>query len=478
MSTFHGLEMAKKALFTQQSAIHTTGHNISNANTEGYSRQRVNFEASSPYPPASRNRPQIPGQIGTGVEAGSVERIRNQYLDVQYRGENGKAGFWEAKAGALSRMENILNEPSETGLAHSMDQFWQSLQDLSVNPENTGARRVVMERGEAVAETFRYLSDSISGVRDDLRHEMETTVDRVNSLASQIHEINQQVKQSETHGYTANDMYDRRDKLIDELSGILDISVSYDNSHASSKIADGIVSIDIKGNNGASLKLLEDGKDPANLSLKETEGGSMQVTVGGEPLGMNGSSGSLSGMIKAHDEDARNLLVALDNMAAGFVSEFNQVHKAGTDLEGEQGGSFFEISDGTASSIKVALGDPNKIAAGLNGTAGDGANARNLADVFDRKLEGLDNKSVKGFYEAEIGKLGVEAQEANRMAENTDVLRSQVENQRMSVSGVSLDEEMSNMIKFQHAYNAAARSMTVTDELLDRIINNMGLAGR
>src|SRR5690606_9711793 len=220
MSTFGGLEMAKQALFAQQSALYTTGHNIANANTEGYSRQRVNFETATPYPAGSRNRPQIPGQIGTGVEVGDIQRIRDQYLDMQFRGENSKVGYWETRAGALARMENLLNEPSDSGLSAVLDQFWQSLQDLSVNPENSGARSVVVERGQTLAETFNYLSDSLHAIRKDLEQEIDVTIKDVNSLLKQIHNINVQVSELEPHGYVANDLYDRRDKLIDELSSI------------------------------------------------------------------------------------------------------------------------------------------------------------------------------------------------------------------------------------------------------------------
>src|SRR5699024_2242255 len=153
MSTFHGLEMARQALFAQQSALYTTGHNISNANTDGYSRQRVNFETTSPFPAPSRVQPQIAGQKGTGVDIGSIQRIRDHFLDVQYRNENGKLGYWETKSEALKRMENLLNEPTDEGLAAVMNEFWQSLNDLAVNPDNTGARSVVAQRGLAVAET-------------------------------------------------------------------------------------------------------------------------------------------------------------------------------------------------------------------------------------------------------------------------------------------------------------------------------------
>ncbi|WP_156288311.1 flagellar hook-associated protein FlgK [Oceanobacillus salinisoli] len=493
MSTFRGLEMAKQALFTQQSALHTTGHNIANANTEGYTRQRVNFESSLPSPNASRNREQIPGQLGTGVQAGSIERIRNQFLDEQFRSENSKSGYWESRSEALSRMEKLLNEPSETGLSASMDQFWQSLQDLSVNPENSGARSVVLQRGEALTDTFNYLSDSLSNIRGDLKNEIEVTLKDANTILTEIDKINQEVRKLETHGYTANDLYDKRDLLLDELSNIVNIEVTYNNSHSSSKTADGVATVTMVDDTGNSIVKLINGEDDTVNKFTETDLFSdvnhldvfSNMVIGDTEVPLNNllaSSGSLSGLIESFgytldgdvaEGDYPSFMSRLDTIAYEFVNTFNEVH-------GEE--PFFgftsEMTDfnGAAGLINVALNDPEKINAGEQ--KGNGENALKLAEVITEPMENLDDTSMKRFYESVIGDLGVIAEHANRMTENTTILKSQVENQRMSVSSVSLDEEMTNMLKFQHAYNAAARSMTATDELLDRVINNMGLVGR
>src|SRR5690625_390149 len=160
MSTFHGLEMAKQTLFAQQSALYTTGHNIANAHTPGYSRQRVNFQAARPFPVPAMNRPDIPGQIGTGVEISAVQRVRHAFLDAQFRSENSRFNHWDTKANALTRMERLLNEPSDTGLSKTMDLFWQSLQDLATHPDQPGARSVVAERGQSMTDTFNYLAKS------------------------------------------------------------------------------------------------------------------------------------------------------------------------------------------------------------------------------------------------------------------------------------------------------------------------------
>ncbi|QKY69942.1 flagellar hook-associated protein FlgK [Lentibacillus sp. CBA3610] len=507
MSTFHGLEMAKQALFAQQSALYTTGHNISNANTEGYTRQRVNFETASPFPPASRNRPEMAGQMGTGVETGTVQRIRNQFLDHQFRAENSASGYWETKADALSRMESLMNEPSETGLSETMDQFWQSLQDLSVNPEDSGARTVVGQRGQAAAETFNYFSDSLSTIRSDLRKQIDHKVDNANSILEQINDINGQVKNVETHGQLANDLYDKRDRLIDELSGIVNINVEHtESSDSASDIADGLVTIKLADDNGNALEdsvLVNGNLENGNLAFNDISVGYSEenyqavtdITVNGEDIQVASfaSTGALKGLIESYgyagedgetQGDYPEMRDNLDTMAAAFADAFNRIHTDGEHLKGEQEAEpFFQIEPGQSAAAGITvneaiLNDPDLIAASNGSGAGDGGNASDLADVFDEPLDTLDNTSVNGFYESIIGDMGVKAQEANRMTGNTGVLKSQVEQQRMSVSSVSLDEEMSNMIKFQHAYNAAARSMTAVDEMVDRVINNMGLVGR
>lgn len=503
MSTFHGLEMAKQALFAQQSALYTTGNNISNANTKGYSRQRVNFETQSPYPTASRNRPEIPGQMGTGVKVGSIERVRDEFLDVQFRGENSKKGYWETKSKALARMENIMNETTDRGLSKSMSLFWDSLQDLATNPTNSGARSVVVERGVALADTFNHISKSLENVRSDLKSEIESTENHVNSLLNQINNINKQVKEIEPHGYLPNDLYDERDRLIDELSGILNIEVTYEgNGEGSLGTAEGVATITLVGESGQSLDVkLVDGAEleinKMDIKYSEEDHKSVKEIKFGdqEPLDYTmflNETGSLNALIESYgygDEDKAKgefpeMLDDLDDMANKFIEEFNEIHRRednNGDSDDEDEGKFFVGN--SAGDIRVRdeiIEDPSNVNVNSADGVNDGETAQKLADFFDEAIEvgGIEYASVNKFYESLIGEMAVTVQESNKMTDNTNILLSQVNNQRQSVSSVSLDEEMSNMIKFQHAYNAAARSMTSIDEMLDRIINSMGLVGR
>ncbi len=519
MSTFQGIEMAKKALFAQQGGLHTTGHNISNANTEGYTRQRVDFKATTPFPVPSRVMPNLPGQLGTGVEIGTVQRIRDMFLDAQYRSENSRLGYWDSQSEAISRLENLLNEPSDTGISIALDRFWVSLQELSANPDNSGAREVVAERGLALTETFNYISKSMKTIQSDLKSQIDASVNDINSLIRRINGINEQIQKIEPHGLLANDLYDDRDLLIDELSQLVNIKVHYRSSSESAlEIADGLASIEIVdesgqriGPDGIFLIDLTDVNDsPASsgvvkeLSVEPGDGQSGLVTEirvdGYDPsdygeLDLFSSVGKLAGLINAHgyvDENGDNAgifprnMENLDKMVQEFATVFNAQHVAGLDINQNEGLEFFVASDNsgtlTAENITVnkeILEDTNLIAAGEEGGGSrNGENALKLAELFDEPIANLDNTSVRKYFASMIGKLGVEGQEANRMKGNTETLQSQIDNQRKSVSAVSLDEEISNLIKFQHAYNAAARNMTAIDEMLDRIINNMGLVGR
>ncbi|RBP00049.1 flagellar hook-associated protein FlgK [Rossellomorea aquimaris] len=516
-STFMGLETAKRGMYTQQGALYTTGHNIANANTPGYTRQRVNFAQTEPYPAPSMNRPQIPGQIGTGVEAGSIQRVRDSFLDTQYRGENNKLGYWDTKMEAMKKMEEVMNEPSDSGLSKTMDMFWQSLQDLAVNPTNSGARSVVRQRGIAVAETFNYLSSSLTSVRNDLKNELSVSETQVNSLTRQIDNINKQIAEVEPHGYLPNDLYDERDRLIDELSKQVTIKTSYQsNGGGSSAMAEGSVTITLVGKDGKNPVNLVDksGAKELTLSFNGDQNTVDSVTIDGETMSINDFLAQGEGKLKAlvdtygHvNEEGKaagsyvSMLNELDSMAYEFAKAFNIQHQEGVSPEGIEDPAvetpkFFQDAKNPSADLgtidKVGFAQRIQIADELsnldliatsgkdNPTLGDASNVLALANIITTtKLPyGEKESSFQGHFESLIGKMAVESQESMRLANNSQVLRSAVDERRMSVSGVSLDEEMTDMIKFQHAYNASARMITLQDEMLDKIINGMGTVGR
>jgi flagellar hook-associated protein 1 len=526
-STFMGLETARRGMFTQQSALYVTGHNIANANTPGFSRQRINFEQTSPYPAASMNRPQIPGQMGTGVEAGSVQRIREGFLDLQYRVEANKVGYYSSMSESLTKMEEIMNEPSESGLHATMEKFWNSLQDIASHTENTGARDVAAASGQMVADTLNYYYNSLSRVQQDIGNEIGVKVKEINALVSQIDQLNKQIASVEPNGYLPNDLYDERDMYVDQLSQLVNVKVTNvkptEYGHAKD-IAEGLYKIEIVGEDGKSFStpavLLdvtkEDGLKPANkLEVYDTadatnedleliSGTITQVKVGDVALDGINFSGELAGLVKSYGYQDSNgnvagyypdMLKKLDDFTTAFVNEFNAIHKQGFDLAGKAGVEFFvldpALGDNPAQQIKVnadILKDSSLIAAAAkeNGGSGDNENAHKLALIKTKSFGSYESTppatmtsgNLDTYYSGVIGRLGVDSQSAQKNAKNSLVLAESVDKSRQSVSAVSLDEEMTNMIKFQHAYNAAARNITVVDEMLDKIINGMGVVGR
>jgi flagellar hook-associated protein 1 FlgK len=529
-STFMGLEIAKRGMFTQQSALHTTGNNIANANTPGYTRQRVNFQSTEAYPALGLNRPQIPGQMGTGVEAGSVQRIRESFLDIQYRSENNKLGYWESRANALEKMEEIMNEPSDTGLSKTLDQFWQSLQDLALDPTNAGARSVVRERGIAVAETFNYLSTSLTSVQGDLKSELDVSIKEINSIANQLNNINKQISSIEPNGHLPNILYDERDVLLDKLSSLANIKVTYQKSGGNApEIAEGAVTVEIVDDKGNSKGTLIDGnrQEVNAMSVKYNETNDLieTVSIGSnvlEVLDFN-SLGKISSLVDSYgytytsnDETFEKglcpeMLESLDTLASDFADKLNEVHRAGwsisnfnSDYESDQHTeiNFFSFGTdingndvyltggnkkGAASTIQISTSIKNStdnIAAAYQQPGqdastvqmGDGKNAIKLAEVKNQSFSiGGNTTTFQNYYESIIGGMAVNAQEAERLTSNSNVLRDSVDQRRQSVSAVSLDEEMTNMIQFQHAYNASAKMISLQDELLDTIINRMGI---
>jgi len=506
MSTFMGLETSKRGLFTQQSALYTTGHNISNANTLGYSRQRVNMEATAGFPGVGLNAGTMPGFLGTGVQAGSIQRIRDGFVDDQFRQESNKLGYWDTQTKAIAQMEDVMNEPSAYGLQKSLSEFWQSLQDLAVNPENGGARAVVVQRGEAVADSFNYMHKSLTEIQTNLGNEIGVSTGQVNSILKQISELNAQIKQVEPNGYLPNDLYDARDALLDELSGYFPIETSYEDSGGRAlAIAEGSVTVKIKLGVGNPITVVT-GKDYATMSTTPNDGVNTKVpngpivgfefteagnATGGEVTVENmNNSGKIKSLVDSFGYDDGEeikglypeMLAKLDKMADAFAAKFNEIHETGYTLPDEDGnsvpgGAFYTGTGAAGIKVKQEIIDNNGLIAAskADGEIGNGKLALELGNMQFKPL--IDGSTIQTYYSGVIGQLGVDGQQAERMTFNTTTLLGAVEHRRASISSVSLDEEMTDMIRFQQAYNASARMITVVDETLDKIINGMGRVG-
>ncbi|KYG33695.1 flagellar hook-associated protein FlgK [Alkalihalobacillus trypoxylicola] len=541
LSTFQGLETARRALMTQQQALYTTGHNLANANTAGYTRQRVNFATTEAFPSAGMNSPYIPGYIGTGVKAGSIQRVRDSFLDVQFRNENNKSGYWNERYLAFEKMESIMNEPSEHNLNKQLDNFWSSFQDLMANPAEAGERTVVREQGQALADTFNYIYSSLTQIRDDYENQMEVSMKDLNSLFSQLNNVNKQIREAEPHGYVTNDLYDEQDRLLDQISQHVKISTErVESSGQPNAVAEGAVTVYIVGANGEKMQVIDGANSDSRqeISYEFNDDGFVSGINIGDTFVEYGDmpSGAIKGLAEAFGfRDGEGIypemLASLDEMVTQFATRLNEIHQLGftlPDVNGdvEQGGLFFEFDPSNpAATLKVSneiienldkiaaagvnkdalvdkeeyerlynealetgnfdeliefLGDDNQFIVGApKAFPGDAKNAGLLADVKKMMLNFTGKSAtVESFYQSLIGKMAVDTKESQNMLDNSTRLKLNVDYNRQSVSNVSLDEEMTMLIQFQHAYNAAARNITVVDEMLDIIVNRMGLVGR
>lgn len=481
--TFAGIEIARRALQAHRFALDVTGHNIANANAPGYSRQVVRLAATSPYTVPGLNSPGGPGQVGTGVTVAEVVRMRDRFIESQINSELHTYGYWEKRQQILSELELTYLEPSEVGIRSALDQFWESLQELSKSPESMATRAVVRERAEVLAETIRNTYEQFAPLQRSLDAEIRTRVTEINAIGDQIAALNEEIRSVIAAGQSPNDLLDRRDLLVEKLSKIVDVSVV--------ERADGMIAVAIGG------VMLVDGKMNREIvTVDSNADGFVELMWAGGNIPVTVSSGELKALFEARDEVVPSYIDQLNEFARTLILEINAVHRQGYSLADIQNAgntppaqpsniNFFHEDPAAlinaAETIRLSdeiLENVANIAASLSGTAGDGSNALKLAQLKHAKIY-ADNSATPGdFLGAMIASLGVQVQKAERMVEHQEVLLGHLEALRASVSGVSLDEEMTNMIQYQLAYAAASRMVTAMDEAIDTIINRMGLVGR
>lgn len=460
MDGFFGIEIARKALQTSQYGLDVTAHNIANANTPGYSRQRVIQGTTESFPAPSWNRPLIQGQLGTGVEVKTIQRMRDDFFDGQLRRENQSMGEWEVKGNALQQLETVFNEPSDAGLLNILGEFWGSWQQLSKNPEGLSARSAVLEMGQTLSTTFRQITEKMSRVQDNLNEQVKVKVDEINGTAQRISALNKDILHVRTFGAEPNDLMDERDLLIDQLSKMVDIQL---NTLDNGTVLVSVNGVQLVGDHSVSeLKVVANGLNHGFYDVKWAIDNSNITMFGGE----------LKALVTTRDVTVLKYKDDLDVLAGELISEINFAHRAGFSLDGVTTGLDF-FSGTNASDIALDVTNPRDVAASQSGAPGDGSNALAIAQLKDALIMSGDTITTGDYYRSIITGLGIESLEASRMVANGKLYYDLIENHRQSVSGVSLDEEATNMIKYQRAYQAAARVISVFDEMLDVLINQM-----
>ena len=626
ISAFHGIELGKRSLIAHSQALFTTGHNVSNADMEGYTRQQITLETTDPLFVPGYTRAETPGQIGQGSQVEKIKRIRDELLDNRIIFENKDLGFWETRNKYLYQVEMVFNEPSDKSLREIFNQYIVAWEDLANNPDEPAARKEVIERTNSLTYTIRHQYDQLKQIRDNVETEIKIKVSQINSLAKQIADLNERILKSETMGDFPNDLYDKRDLLIDEVSKMVDLQISREDNDEFILYIGGMMLV--QGAKTTDLQLAGDALNEGYSNVVwETEAGRVKIT-----------SGELASLIYLRDVDLLSEIKRLDSFAVNLIDLTNELHRDvfGTnEITGQNFftafpftrsvvGNFDQNNDGADDSTylfrvsgqnvldeKDKLGiqgimnlngtdiqyfatdtvkdvidrinfantgitaflnnkgvltlkadisdniqnpdfvlrhmeddgffltgyaglladsgpagafdwqnvnDLNKFinpqeytvaplthpsawismedniqndiayiaaASGIDTTGdglkdqsfgqGDSSNALRIAALKHKPVMVGMSQTFREYYENVIADIGLRSEAAEKNFQNQELIVHNLVNERKSISGVNIDEELANMVKFQHGYAASARFVTEFDKMLDVIINRMGV---
>lgn len=623
-STFTGIEIGKRSMIGHSQGLQTIGHNLSNASTEGYSRQRVKLSSSDPLYFPQLNRENTPGQIGQGVDVASIERVRDDLLQNRVISQGDQKGYWDTRDQYWLQVEQVFNEPDDISVRTLMDQFWEGWQELSLNPEDIPARRMVVSRGESLIQGIQARYKGLKEIQTMVNDDVTVSVGEVNAILSDIRDLNEQIVKVKAMGDHPNDLLDKRDLLVEELSGFMDITVDHRDSDEFTIFNKGRHLIQ-----GREVHYLETVPDPNNE-------GFVNIHWQGSPEQLHEPGGKLSSLLDLRDGDIRLEVQSLDQMTLNFTDMVNDIHRRGWNSKGETEVEFFQEypfvqniagnydrnGDGVEDSSWIfrlsgsntlepkaqvglegtitlsgpqgnidinyyagdtvedvlyrlnssgaevkatldfegrlalkataseALGQPdfvirhvedsgqfltgyagllaqsgpegaydweqpdavlslepgdtrfavaplthpagwiginpeilqdsNSIAAGLsdNGraaAAGDGSAAMAIASLRNNPVMVGPRRNFDDYFAEVVARVGLKGEQAEQTSESQRLVLNELKEMQQSISGVNMDEEFSEMIKFQHGYNAAARFISTVDEMLDVIINRMGV---
>ncbi|WP_017415620.1 flagellar hook-associated protein FlgK [Clostridium tunisiense] len=575
---FATLNTSKGAMYTQQQSINITSHNIANAGTPGYSRQHGVQQTARPQTVVGA------GQVGTGVVMNEIQRARNIFLDFQIRKESSSIGKYQVREQYLTEIEGVFNEPSTTGLSKLLSEFFDGWQSLSTNTEKSDARTIVAEKAKTLANELNHTYTNLSKISENSKSQIQQSIFDINNIFDQLNSLNEEIKTVTVAGNNPNDLMDRRDLLLDQLSTKFGISTKNENYNSMTLKPDGIEGINLINTDGRTevkklafvndvkeLKQTIGGKeesyspkkyeityykngdmtsetnkntlivetDDATLinNIKESrtlwvnQDGSVPSKIGDEIIEVtsNGNgreisiedlnllvfkpnTGELGGVLSIY-KDIDGYKSQLDSLAKSIAYSVNAVHMEGY---GADSIPFFVGKDNpldynniSAGNIKIneeIIKDPMKIQTGLSKDSGktDGKRALAIAQLRDLAMNIQDitegttydafktsefnlpvgigiaegknlstGMKIEGFYKNSINKLGIQSQESQRIVKNQETLLEGLLTRRASVSGVSMDEEMVNLVQFQHAYQANAKMISTVDELLDVVINGL-----
>lgn len=447
------LSIARTALITHQRAMGVTAHNVANAETPGYSRQRLDMMAQPPmWGPF--------GTIGRGVTDMGITRAREGFFDAAFRRDSGLLGGSNTMSTFIGRIETAMNEPSDDGVSASLDQMFHAFSDLSGDPSSPALRDLVKNSADRFVGLFHRLDSDVKQTGTDALQRLQESVDTVNSLAKRIAELNAKILALGGPTHTAPDLEDARDVLVDQLSGMIATRVTKSDAGSYSITAGSTV--------------LVDGGNAQTLDVRNNAGGPVSIGVVGDPASVTAGAGGIGALLDLINVKIPGLQAQLDNLARSLVTEINAIHQRGYTASGVTGTDFFNAAGVTAGTIAltpaIAASGAN-IAAGATPAPGDGNIALEISRLAGTNIASLGNLTFGGFYGSVATEVGIQSQNAAQDEATYDAMVSHDDAQRQSVSGVSVEEEMVNLISQQQAFSAAARIVKVADDMMQSVLD-------
>jgi flagellar hook-associated protein 1 FlgK len=439
ISTFMGLQTSLRGLLAHQQAIDTTSHNVANANTEGFSRQEAVLGATDGLAVVGAAPGGGIGSLGTGVTVEGYRRIRDSFLDLQYRAQAMQVGDQETRSTQLDQVELVLAEPSDNGIASQLSKFWNAWADVSNSPDDVAARQALINQATNLAASFATVDAQLTTVKSQATAEYAALTGvggDVQSIANEIATLNAAIKQFSSNGDSPNDLMDRRDQLLDKLSKLAQVRVT--------NFGNGSMQVDL---GDAAVPLVND----TTVTWPQT------LTNPGGQLGALINISKPGGTIDSYRAD-------LNNVVKTLADAVNLLHNPGG-----TGTNFFTYTAGAeAGSLAV-----NVTTATVKTSTSGAAGANDIALA----ISGLRGGTPDKLYTSFVTRIGGDLKNAQRGEANATVLLNSIEDRRQSTSGVSMDEEMTNLVRYQRGYQASARTMSTMDQMLDTLINRTGVVG-
>jgi flagellar hook-associated protein 1 FlgK len=444
--------IAVHALMVQQSAISTTSNNIANVNTPGYSRQVPVLSEATPENEAGIT-------YGTGVNLDQISSIRDRLLELRINDETQRQGDAQAQLGSLAQVQSLFSD-TEHGLGTDLTAFFNSLNQLSTDPTSIPQRQAVLTAAGNIASDFHNTVTQLTNIQSNLNLSVTQAVNQVNTLTPQIAALNTQIAALQKLGQDAGSIEDQRTVLIKQLSTLTDVAVIQSDEGYT-----------LTTSNGSPLVVAG---HSYTLQASADSTGMQHVYSQGDDITSTMQGGQISGFIAVRDQVIPQVVSSLNDLAGGLATNFNAAHQGGFDLAGNAGQNFFGTATGAgaAANFSVQITDPTLIAASSDGSAGSSGNLNQLQAVQTQALP--SGTKPLDLYSQIVFNVGNATAQQQAKSDASDVSLQQLNDQRGAVSGVSLDEETTNLIRYQHAYAASARVISVVDQLTQVLLNMMG----